>query len=64
MRNLRQYPITDEEILRLIDTLREEELKKTDQEQVVGDIRAAVLRKLSMRYRDLLAIEHEVNNSF
>jgi hypothetical protein len=64
MRNLRQYPVTDEEILKLIDTLIQEESDVPLDERPTGDMKLIILRKAKMRYQDLLNIEYEVNHSY
>jgi hypothetical protein len=63
MRNLRQYPVTDEEIIKLIEKLKIEASETLDQ-RPIGDMKLSILNKLSIRFQDLLTIEHEVNNSF
>jgi hypothetical protein len=63
MRNLRQYPVTDEEIIKFIEKLKIEASETLDQ-RPIGDMKLSILNKLSIRFQDLLAIEHEVNNSF
>jgi hypothetical protein len=64
MRNLREYPVTDEEILKLIDTLTQEASDVHLDERPPGDMKLAILRKMKIRFEDLLAIEYEVNHSF
>lgn len=64
MRNLRQYPITDEEILRTIENMKEEIKSIPVEQRAFGDIRLAVLNKMTTRFTDLLAIENEVNKSY
>ena len=57
MRNLEQYPVTDDEIQRLIKTMQQEMRDKPIEERAFADNRLAVLDKLAYRYDELLDTE-------
>lgn len=46
MRNLAQYPITQDEKIKLIEKLQAEALAHTQRQQTFGDIRPAILRAI------------------
>jgi len=55
MRNLRQYPITDEEVFKFLDELSEEyDYRKTG---LIGDIRPAIINHL----RDMTKMPRVIN---
>jgi hypothetical protein len=58
LRNLRKFPVTDEEIIDYIRKIRVQASNDLD-EKPPGDMDLAILNKLYSRYQELLEIEYE-----
>ena len=61
MRNILQYPITDEEVIEVLQRLQEDIAKENTVEMVVGDMRPLVLGYAIERFKEILSSKDKAN---